>query len=142
VELTLDVRLAEPSGPSGGTLRGNPPWEPFVGTLRRNRYDLLMTEGAPKSAFELAMERLRKKDAEQGIVERPLTDQQKREIAEIRSTYEARLAQTEVMHRDAMMKTMEPEAIAMLEENYRREREQLTSERDRKIEKVREKVEE
>lgn len=101
-----------------------------------------MTEGAPKSAFELAMERLRKKDAEQGIVERPLTDQQKREIAEIRSTYEARLAQTEVMHRDAMMKTMEPEAIAMLEENYRREREQLTSERDRKIEKVREKVEE
>jgi hypothetical protein len=83
------------------------------------------------------MERLRKKDAEQGIVERPLTDQQKTEIAEIRSTYEARLAQADVMHRDALMKTLDPEAIAEIDRNYRREREQLTSERDRKIELVR-----
>jgi hypothetical protein len=92
---------------------------------------------APKSAYELAMERLRRKDAEQGIVEHPLTDEQKREIAEIRNTYEARLAQTEVMHRDALNKTLDPEAITVIEENYRRDREHLTSERDRKIEKVR-----
>ena len=97
-----------------------------------------MSEEAPNSAYELAMERLRKKDAEQGIVERPLTEEQKQEIAEIRSTYEARLAQAEVMHRDAMFKTTDPEAIAVLEANYRREREHLNSERDRKIEKTRE----
>lgn len=96
-----------------------------------------MSEGAPKSAFELAMERLRKKDAEQGIVERSLTDEEKQAIAEIRRTYEARLAQTEVMHRDALMKTMDPEAIGVLEDNYRRERDHLNSERDRKIEKIR-----
>jgi hypothetical protein len=96
-----------------------------------------MSEDAPKSAFELAMERLRKKDAEQGIVERPLTDEQKRQISEIRSTYEARLAQAEVMHRDALNKTMDPEAIAVLDQNYRRDREQITSERDRKIERIR-----
>ncbi|MGE5815906.1 MAG: hypothetical protein ACM36C_15560 [Acidobacteriota bacterium] len=96
-----------------------------------------MTDQAPKSAFELAMERLRKKDAEEGIVEQPLTDQQKKDIAEIRSTYEARLAQAEVMHRDALMKTLEPEAIETINQNYRREREQLNSERDRKIEKIR-----
>jgi hypothetical protein len=92
---------------------------------------------APKSAFELAMERLRKKDAEQGIVEIPLTDEQKKEIAEVRNAYEARLAQAEVMHRDALMKTLDPEAIEVINENYRRDREQLNSERDRKIEKIR-----
>lgn len=96
-----------------------------------------MTEGAPKSAYELAMERLRKKDAEAGIVEHPLTDEQKKEIAEVRNVYEARLAQAEVMHRGAMMKATDPEVIATLEENYRRERERLNSERDSKIEKIR-----
>lgn len=96
-----------------------------------------MSEEAPKSAYELAMERLRKKDAEQGIVEHPLTDEQKKEIAEVRSTYDARLAQAEVMHQDALMKTLDPEAIETINANYRRDREQIISERDRKIEKIR-----
>ena len=46
-----------------------------------------------KSAYELAMERLKKKDADEGVSERALTDEQKQEIAEIRTTYGARLAQ-------------------------------------------------
>jgi hypothetical protein len=96
-----------------------------------------MSERAPKSAYELAMERLRKKDAEQGIVEHPLTDEQKKEIAEVRSTYDARLAQAEVMHQDALMKTLDPDAIETINANYRRDREQIISERDRKIEKIR-----
>lgn len=96
-----------------------------------------MSEGAPKSAYEIAMERLRKKDAEQGIVEHPLTDEQKKEIGEVRSTYDARLAQAEVMHQDALMKTLDPEAIETINANYRRDREQIISERDRKIEKIR-----
>lgn len=96
-----------------------------------------MAENAPKSAYELAMERLRKADAEKGIVERPLSDEQKAEIAEIRRVYEARLAQAEVMHRSALNKTIEPDAIAAAEADYRRERERLTTERDRKIDEVR-----
>lgn len=96
-----------------------------------------MAENAPKSAYELAMERLRKEDAEKGIVERPLSDEQKAEIAEIRRVYEARLAQAEVMHRSSLNKTIEPDAIAAAEADYRRERERLTSERDRKIDEVR-----
>ena len=83
------------------------------------------------------MERLRRKDAEQGIVERPLTEAQRAEIAEVRSVYEARLAQSEVMHRSALAKTFDPAEIATLDENYRRERERLSSERDAKIEKIR-----
>ncbi len=51
-----------------------------------------MTEGAPKSAYELAMERLRRKDAEEGVERAPVTDAQKAAIAEIRNFYEARLA--------------------------------------------------
>jgi hypothetical protein len=97
-----------------------------------------MSEEAPKSAYELAMERLRRKDAEQGIVERPLTDQQKSEIAEIRRVHEARLAQAEVMHRSALNRTLDPEAIAKIEQEYVRERERISAERDSKIEKVRE----
>jgi hypothetical protein len=92
---------------------------------------------APKSAYELAMERLRKKDADQGIVERPLTDEQKAEIAEIRRVYEARLAQEDLLHRSALRGMMDPAEIATVEENYRRERDRLVSERDAKIEKAR-----
>jgi hypothetical protein len=104
------------------------------------RYHASMSEKAPKSAYELAMERLRRKDAEQGITERPLTDEQKAEIADIRRVYEARLAQAEVMYRSALNKTMDPEAIATLEQNYVHDRERLVSERDSKIEKVRDKT--
>ena len=35
-----------------------------------------MPTDGPKSAYELAMERLRQKDREAGVEERPLTDQQ------------------------------------------------------------------
>jgi hypothetical protein len=83
------------------------------------------------------MERLRKKDAGQGIVERPLTEEQRAGIAEIRNVYEARLAQAEVLHRSAVLKARDPEELATLENNYRRERERLNSERDGKIEKIR-----
>jgi hypothetical protein len=92
---------------------------------------------APKSAYELAMERLRRKDAEQGIVERPLTDEQKAEIAEIRRVFEAKLAQEELLHRSSLPSMRDPAEIAAADESYRRERDRLISERDSKIEKVR-----
>src|SRR5262245_12619629 len=43
-----------------------------------------MADDAPKTAYELAMERLRKKDGEASAEDRPLTDTQKAAIAEIR----------------------------------------------------------
>jgi LPS O-antigen subunit length determinant protein (WzzB/FepE family) len=42
-----------------------------------------------------------------------------------------------VLHQSALRKLLEPEAREVLEQEYRRERERLTSERDRKIEKIR-----
>ena len=94
-------------------------------------------EGAPKTAYELAMERLRKRDQEAGIETRPLTDAQKAAIAEIRNFYESKLAEAEVLHQSKMRTVMDPTEREALEQGYRRDRERLTSERDSKIEKAR-----
>lgn len=94
-------------------------------------------DGAPKSAYELAMERLRKKDADAGIEQKPLTDAQRADISEIRNVYEARLAQIDVLHQGKLRAILEPEAREVIEQEYRRERERLNGERDAKIEKAR-----
>ena len=92
---------------------------------------------APKSALELAMERLKKRDAEQGVTEQALTEDEKNEIAEVRKTYGAKLAQEEILFKSKLQSTFEYEARQTLEQNYRRDVERLNHERDRKIEKIR-----
>src|SRR5262245_5141869 len=94
-------------------------------------------DDAPKSAYELAMARLRQKDKDEGKEERPVTDEQKARIAEIRKVAEAKLAEREILHQATLRRTEDPEAYAKLEEEYRRDRERIASERDTKIEKVR-----
>jgi hypothetical protein len=96
-----------------------------------------MSDDEPKSALELAMERLRKKDSDEGVTRQALTEAQKAAIAEARNLCEARLAEREVMHRSAMAKTAEPEARTLLEKEYVRDRERLIGERDAKIERIR-----
>ena len=96
-----------------------------------------MTDEAPKSAFELAMERLRKKDREDGVEERRLTEEQRAAIAEIQKVYQARLAEREILHRSKLAQTADPEARAAVEDDYRRDRERIVSERDRKLEEAR-----
>jgi len=97
----------------------------------------MKTDDAPKSAYELAMERLRKQDKEAGIEERAVTPAQKTRISEIRQFYEAKLAEREILHKSSLRKAEDTEAYEKLEEEYRRDRERLASERDTKIEKVR-----
>jgi hypothetical protein len=96
-----------------------------------------MTDGAPKSAYELAMERLRKKDAEQGVTTRRLSDEEKAAIAEVRNLYEARLAQEDVLYQSKIRTIVDPAEHEETERRFRRERERLTTERDAKIEKIR-----
>jgi hypothetical protein len=96
-----------------------------------------VSDDAPKSAYEIAMARLRKKDQEAGVTERAVTETQKAAIAEARSVAEARLAEREIMHRSALGRATDPEAYAKLEEEYRRDRERIASDRDRKIEEIR-----
>jgi hypothetical protein len=96
-----------------------------------------MADEAPKSAFELAMERLRKKDGEAGVEERPLTSDQRSRIADVRRVYGARLAEREILHRSECAKARDHEALEKLEDDYQRDRERLVGERDRKIEEIR-----
>jgi hypothetical protein len=91
---------------------------------------------APKSAYELAMERLRKKDAEEGVVEHKLTDEQKAAIAEARSIYEARVAERQILHRDKRLTTFDPAEVEKLEEEYRRDMDRFASDRDAKIRRI------
>ena len=93
-----------------------------------------------KSAYEIAMEKLRKQDEERGEQESPLSPKQKEEIAEIRRTYKARLAEREILHESEMRKALEkgdPEAAATAEEGYRRDRVQIGAEMESKIRVVR-----
>jgi hypothetical protein len=96
-----------------------------------------MSDEAPKSAVELAMARLKKKDADEGVSERPLSDAQKNEIAELRQTYAARLAQEEILFKSKAQGLFDSDSRRALEDNYRRDVERLNHERDRKIEKIR-----
>jgi hypothetical protein len=94
-------------------------------------------DDAPKSSLELAMERLKRKDAETGVSDVPLTDEKRQEISEVRKVYEARFAEREILHHAARRKAKDEETLKNLEDEYRRDRERLTSERDRKIEQIR-----
>lgn len=96
---------------------------------------------APKSAYELAMERLKKKDADEGVVDRPLSESQKAAIADARSMYQARVAERQILHRDKLMKTFDPAEREVIEEQYRRDLERFASDRDAKIRKIREQTE-
>src|SRR6185503_6010312 len=93
--------------------------------------------GPPKSAYELAMERLRKKDRDEGVEERAVTAAQREAIAEARRVAEARLAEREILHTSKMRGVLDPEAREALEQEYRRDRDRILTDRDRKIEDVR-----
>ena len=89
-----------------------------------------------KSAYELALERLES----QGI-ERPsqtaLTDDQKKAIAESRNLTESKLAELEILHRDKLKKLDDVVKVGEQEEFYRLEKERLTAEGEKRVEKIR-----
>ncbi len=96
-----------------------------------------MTADGPKSAYELAMERLRKQDEQAGVAQRPLTEAQKAAIAEVRNFYDAKMAGQDVLQQSRLRKTFDPAERDAIEAESRRDRERLAAERDAKIEKIR-----
>ena len=92
----------------------------------------------PKSALELVMERLRKKDADAGISEKPLTDEQRAAIAEARSVYEAKVAERRILHHSAALRTLDPEERQKLDDALRYDLERFESDREGKVKKIRE----
>jgi hypothetical protein len=88
-----------------------------------------------KSAYELAMERLAK---DQPIVS--LTDEQKKELAEIDSTFKARIAEKELFLKGEIVKAQSAgkfEEIESLEKQLRSEIKRLQEDCETKKEKLR-----
>jgi hypothetical protein len=99
-----------------------------------------MPEDEPlKSAYELAMERLRAEDREAGIEEtKPLTDEQKEEIARLRQEAKAKLAELEILHRDAVTAAAsDAEKLREVEEQHRIDRERVESRLESAVARVR-----
>ena len=91
----------------------------------------------PKSAVELAMERMRRKDADSGVTEHATTDEQKALIAEARSLHASKIAEAEILHRAKVGTLADPQERAQIEELYRRDLARLHDDLERKIAKVR-----
>ena len=85
------------------------------------------------------MERLRKKDVEEGVTTRPMTDEQKGAIAEARSLYAAKIAEQEILQQSTMRQFLnaDPAAVDEVDRRFRRERERLASDRDASVERIR-----
>ena len=100
-----------------------------------------MADEPLKSAYELAMERLRAKDREAGVEETgPLTEAQKQEIARLRQEAQAKLAELEILHRKALAgyrpDPAKPDGLGTLEERYRTDRARVESRLESAIAKV------
>ncbi len=85
------------------------------------------------------MERLRKKDTEEGVTTRPMTDQQKAAIAEVRSLYNSKIAEQDILQQSATNRLLgaDPAELDEVARQFRRERERLASERDAKVDGLR-----
>jgi len=92
-----------------------------------------------KSAYELAMERLRQQDREAGVeAPKPLSQAQKKKIARLRKEAEAKLAELEIMYRKDLAATGgDPEKIRELNEHLETDRNRVESTMEAAIEKVR-----
>ena len=97
----------------------------------------MSTDENPKTAVELAMERLRRKDADSGVVERPVTDAQRAAIAEARSLHASRVAELEILHRSKIAGVLDPAHRAQAENDYLRELQRLNDGLERKVGKIR-----
>jgi hypothetical protein len=95
------------------------------------------TKGAPKSSYDLAMERLRAADKTSGTTEAPLTPAQKKDIAEARSVATSRLAEREILFKDAMRKTNDPVEREKAEHEYQIDRQRINDDLERAIEQIR-----
>lgn len=88
-----------------------------------------------KSAYELALERMEK----DGVARPETLPQEVREkMAEIRRVSGAKLAELEILHKDKMANLTDYTKRAEQEDYFRRERQRIEEDRDRKIEKLRE----
>lgn len=90
-----------------------------------------------KSAYELAMERLKSADPDAAV---PLTGEQKEQLAELDSRYKAKLAERDIFLRKALEETLakgDADEAEKIRQQLSGERVRLEEEREHEKEKVR-----
>ena len=92
---------------------------------------------APKSAIDIVMERLRRKDAEAGTEQQTLTDAQRTAIADARTVFEAQTAERRIMHQSAVAAVFDPAILEEREAEMRRDLDRFERERDEQIKRIR-----
>jgi len=107
--------------------------------MKKERNPKPRSVNAPKSSFELAMERLRAADRAAGVEETSLTPKQKREIAETRRVATSRLAEGEILFGDAMRKIQDPAEREKAEQEHQIDRQRIQDDCERAIEAIRRK---
>jgi hypothetical protein len=88
-----------------------------------------MSDKPLKSAYELAMERLKAKDRDEGVEQSgPLSKKQKERIAELRLEAQAKLAELEILRKKNLAGTRgDADEVQKLEEHYRTDRSRVES---------------
>jgi len=92
---------------------------------------------APKSAIDIVMERLRKKDAEAGVEQTALTDAQRAAIAEVRTVHEAQVAERRILHQSTIAGIFDPAELDQRESEFRRDLDRFEREREEKVTRIR-----
>ncbi len=92
---------------------------------------------APKTSYELAMERLRAADPAASKKEKPLTSAQKEKIAEARRVAAARLAESELLLNDPLKQLRDPVEQEKAEREYQIDRQRINDDLDRAIDAIR-----
>ena len=100
-----------------------------------------MQNDKPKSAIEIAMEKLRQQDEVSGNETVELDSSQVEAIAEARAIYQAQVAECKILQNSAMATTFEPAARQELETNFHRELARFVTDRDKKIDRIRKRQE-
>jgi hypothetical protein len=93
-----------------------------------------VSEDEPKSAVEIAMAKLR---ARGDFPQKPLTDEQKSQIAEIRTKYKARIAELEIKQQDNIKRASSYEELESLKGELVTEKARLSEKMEAEVRKVR-----
>ncbi|MFQ5877978.1 MAG: hypothetical protein ACE5JH_09880, partial [Acidobacteriota bacterium] len=94
----------------------------------------------PKSAYEIALEKLKARDRERGErAPAPLSEGQKKAIAEVRAKCRARLAEGEILYRAERGRApADPEALDKIDAEFAAERRRIEDRCDTEIAAIRE----
>jgi hypothetical protein len=83
------------------------------------------------------MERLRAADQAAGVDEKKLSGPQKEKIAEARRVATSRLAEREILFKDAMHRIQDPAELEKAEQEYQTDRRRINDDCERAIEAIR-----